>query len=743
MSTMTTIQRATPALSIAPTQNQNTAPVYEFECLFTHDLRKKKKTWHDGSLRFHTFNRRVMVYDDSKNFIGDLHYRDADELQEGEELRLDKGVLVDVGRRIGQTDTDLTEVLDRGRHGEDGAAARHANSVATNQNMQRLASGHTQGRPKSLAAVLGASQGPIGRARLAFKSPYEQLHVARAAPSLEEPSAKRRRIAMDKENVPTASIAVGLEHQDENQLPPSVTPVRPRAPLTVRKETNTSIAVIDISSEDESVKSPAFSSAFGNTRLRQKGTKAVRNPPAKLDLAPKPFKQKQSLPSKPAKPVETAKISSRVQEKQKPSHNADPTSEVEVVLTKAQGKRKSGATAKPPVEIERTSSTAQCKPGTSIRLGLSTRSTQLSSGPTSKLRFAPKKLRPKLMYKDLLPSSFTASQPRSPKSAEAMSLSKSSRIDTDQGSATSPAQESLTQSRPERDVFDFPSIERVQSKQQRGQSLVESPVRPGANSLVYQASSSLFVSQSPSNVMPAAPNIDDDSPVPSPVKTPVLNTRVEIRLPGEQMILEDSPITADKIIEPPSSVSKLTLMDQRLMMMPPPQSAQATPSSPKAPKSPHPRPFRRVLSENDSPAQTNARLTVSPPLAKIPSALDGMQQRSKGRVSEVRRPFKSPTTLQRSHSDTSATLQVEMRRPTGRTCANVPEIIQEEGDGDTGPWSSREAFLLFDWWPPGHQKPDYARGADGFVRPRNVFQHTSTAVTGFRSAGVIRDGVDI
>src|SRR5436190_18352456 len=99
------------AIATAP----NTAPVYEFQCLYSHDLRKKKKLWHDGSLRYHTFNKRVMLYDESKNYIGDSHWRDAEELQEGTQLKLDKGVLVDVGDRIGETQTDLALLLEKRR----------------------------------------------------------------------------------------------------------------------------------------------------------------------------------------------------------------------------------------------------------------------------------------------------------------------------------------------------------------------------------------------------------------------------------------------------------------------------------------------------------------------------------------------------------------------------------------------------------------------------------------------------
>jgi hypothetical protein len=61
----------TPSLSIPP--SQNTAPVLEFNCLYTHDIRRKQKRWQDGFLRFHTFNKRVMVYDVPRNFIGDMH----------------------------------------------------------------------------------------------------------------------------------------------------------------------------------------------------------------------------------------------------------------------------------------------------------------------------------------------------------------------------------------------------------------------------------------------------------------------------------------------------------------------------------------------------------------------------------------------------------------------------------------------------------------------------------------------
>src|SRR5271156_474819 len=198
MATMTTL-RGTPNQNIAAAQN--TAPVYEFRCLYSHDLRKKKKLWHDGSLRYHTFNKRVMVYDESKNYIGDSHWREAGDLQDGTELKLDKGVLVDVGERIGETQTDLAPLLEKRRPEKGSSPQRPPLRPVSLAVSSRSTLGHSQARPKSLSDVLGLSQGPIGRARFPAQSPYEQVHNPSRQPShREEPPAKRLRTGLGKEN---------------------------------------------------------------------------------------------------------------------------------------------------------------------------------------------------------------------------------------------------------------------------------------------------------------------------------------------------------------------------------------------------------------------------------------------------------------------------------------------------------------------------------------------------------------
>ena len=187
------------------TENQSqsvTAPVYEYKCLFTHDIRKKQKKWHDGKLRFHTFNRRVIVQDDSGNFVGDLHYRDNEEFGEGLELSLDRPVLVQVEEKIHESSTDLTAVLNR----QDG------NNISgqpkpTRATVARINAVNSQGRSRSIRDVLGASQGRLGRAIIPSQSPFRARNAAvtiHQRPILAdvtpngEPAAKRRRLSTDK-----------------------------------------------------------------------------------------------------------------------------------------------------------------------------------------------------------------------------------------------------------------------------------------------------------------------------------------------------------------------------------------------------------------------------------------------------------------------------------------------------------------------------------------------------------------
>ena len=244
---MTASVRGTP--SFTPTPTQNTAPVHEFRCLFTYDAHKKAKKWHDGSVRFHTFNRRVMVYDDGKHYIGDHHYRQDDEFDEGAELRLDRGILVDVGERLGETQTDLAPILDRRKEDASPQQARKIRRVAA----------ASQQQPKKLTQILG-TQGRMGRAR-PMLSPYQHRQALNPVQPIEKPMfppAKRRKVdPHGKENGYTSSQ---LAPQDvEEQAAKQTTPVDLKQPshrsARAREPSVDFQHVLDLSSDEEAATS--------------------------------------------------------------------------------------------------------------------------------------------------------------------------------------------------------------------------------------------------------------------------------------------------------------------------------------------------------------------------------------------------------------------------------------------------------------------------------------------------------
>lgn len=191
------IARSTHALP----QTQNTAPVYEFRALYTHDLRRKQKRWQDGTLKYHTFNKRIMVYDTLKNFIGDSHWKESDGLQDGDEVELEAGVLVQVGECVASQETDLRGLLERPKKDQGEGEKRGANVDGSARELSRTArmtpGGNTapQGREylrhKSLNALLGTPRGALGKAALPTKSPFEVRHGVGGE---NERAAKRLRV---------------------------------------------------------------------------------------------------------------------------------------------------------------------------------------------------------------------------------------------------------------------------------------------------------------------------------------------------------------------------------------------------------------------------------------------------------------------------------------------------------------------------------------------------------------------
>jgi hypothetical protein len=234
---------------------QNTAPVLEFRCLFTSDLRRKQKRWQDGRLKFHTFNKRIMVYDDRSNFVGDTHWRKDYEFEEGEELELERGgIMVEVSECIGKRDQDLTELVDkRVKDRKERVAAKNAATP-----MRPRASASTPQtpaasallRPKSLNAVLGNPSGHYGKAVIPQKSPFEQRQQARRDENEVERPAKRRK---QDDSPPSkhgyAQTLMGTRLNLSSSRPPSTASIR-YEPLraTIQRP---SAATIDLTDDGE------------------------------------------------------------------------------------------------------------------------------------------------------------------------------------------------------------------------------------------------------------------------------------------------------------------------------------------------------------------------------------------------------------------------------------------------------------------------------------------------------------
>jgi hypothetical protein len=279
------VLRSSPNLAVP--QTQNTAPVHEFNCLYTHDLRRKQKRWQDGFLRYHTFNKRVMVYDVPRNFLGDLHWTDGDDLQEGDEMTLEKGgIMVQVSDRIATIQTDLSELLQR----KDRTPAKKPAPAPSSRRPtpHSLASSVTprtpQGIPqtpmkhKSLNALLGRSRRPIGKASMPTESPFEARNRELQARS-DEREAKRQKVSAATKTPKTASVKAVQEVIDISS--------DTEDPLAAQAADHAIDAELLAMSSPAPLESPAHARKHSLQRRSEKETSVVMNP-AKLKLAEPP-----------------------------------------------------------------------------------------------------------------------------------------------------------------------------------------------------------------------------------------------------------------------------------------------------------------------------------------------------------------------------------------------------------------------------------------------------------------------
>ena len=197
-------------------RTRTTAPVVKHVCLFTRDLRRKHKRWQDGRLEFHTFNRRVMVYDDNGTFIGDSHRIKHGDVEDGNEFQLDRGnIIVQVAELISQRDQDITEIVTRKAKSQK-PLTQSPESLPTPR--MKPSSSHSQLRHLPLQSLLSTPGRQIGRAVVPTTSPYEQR---KQTPEDAERLPKRRRIETNR-----------VESDATPTVPPRAVPSLPQQPTT-------------------------------------------------------------------------------------------------------------------------------------------------------------------------------------------------------------------------------------------------------------------------------------------------------------------------------------------------------------------------------------------------------------------------------------------------------------------------------------------------------------------------------
>lgn len=136
-------------------------------------------------------------------------------IQDGDEMELDKGVLIQVGESMDKTETDLSPLFERRRAGQAGQASQ---GLSSQRNAPlRFTPSQSSQQSRSLNDLLGIKRTPIERLR----PPYEQRQSPRPAEDPDSRPAKFQRTG-SPEDVPGRPVVFDLE--------PSNKPTEPRAP---------------------------------------------------------------------------------------------------------------------------------------------------------------------------------------------------------------------------------------------------------------------------------------------------------------------------------------------------------------------------------------------------------------------------------------------------------------------------------------------------------------------------------
>ena len=335
--------------SLAVPLSQNTAPIHEFACIYTHDIqRKRQKRWQDGFLRLHTFNKRVMVYDVPRSYIGETFLKDQRLLEDGDELTLDRGILVQVCEAKGVVEQGRTELLEKIRpQQQQRTPSKHGSGPRPSPSrpvtlqptspapMAALSSDSyaplAQLRPKPLNAILGTPRGAHGRAVLPKVSPYQEKH-----PQQEDPRrpAKRQKTDAHSKNQHDLSWMPARE-ADQGKRPF----VNTSAPKVIRKEELVSrrkaVHVTHIANEQDLVVIDGSDDEIGPIRREESSVHKLAEKPRSKTSARVPLeKNTREVAPETTAPKRTEAPSYRDLLKEQLSKRQRPTGKLQSAVTK-------------------------------------------------------------------------------------------------------------------------------------------------------------------------------------------------------------------------------------------------------------------------------------------------------------------------------------------------------------------------------------------------------------------------
>ena len=136
-----------------------------------------------------------MVYDIYRNYIGDMHWRENEVRQAGDEFELDRGILIQVGESTGSMEQELTGLFEKKNKAPKIVVQEEVSPQPAAVPTAKIKIAQpSQLRPKTLNALLGTPKGRIGRAALPTKSPHELRTESENLSWEEDRPAKRQRI---------------------------------------------------------------------------------------------------------------------------------------------------------------------------------------------------------------------------------------------------------------------------------------------------------------------------------------------------------------------------------------------------------------------------------------------------------------------------------------------------------------------------------------------------------------------